>query len=235
MKIDDGRRADGSASPNRPTQGTTRPRDARKGHRPIERHRHLRRQGHRLPVLEVRPARPATSTIAVRHADGRRRRCGRRPDDRAATPTIRHSAAPPRPTTSSTCGSRTCRSCSSRRCRDPGLRRASRARDAFLVRDGGALARHGAGARIPRRPMRRKTSEPFVEVSGRKGQGVKADDLIDTRHRAGADRSGQAQSRAALPPNTGRIAEQIARRRGPLFPGEVFAHQDDRLRHRRST
>ena len=45
--------------------------DAREGHRPLERHRHLRRQGHRVPVLEVRPARPRLPLPAVRDA-GRR-------------------------------------------------------------------------------------------------------------------------------------------------------------------
>ncbi len=41
-----------------------RGRGAREGHRPLERRRHLRRQGHRLSVLEARPARHATSTTA---------------------------------------------------------------------------------------------------------------------------------------------------------------------------
>ena len=41
---------------------------------------------------------------------------------------------------------------------DPRLRRAGRAGNALLVRNGGALERRGAGARIPRRPMRPMTS-----------------------------------------------------------------------------
>ena len=49
---------------------------------------------------------------------------------------------------------------------------------ALLVRDGGAVARDGAAARLP--GGRRGRGKPFVEVSGRKGLGVKADDLIDT-------------------------------------------------------
>ena len=39
----------------------------RQGHRPLQRHRHLRRQGHRLPPLEVRPARPRLRLQAVLH------------------------------------------------------------------------------------------------------------------------------------------------------------------------
>ena len=51
-------------------------RAAREGHRAIERHRHLRRQGHGLPVLEVRAARPRLPLPPVRDAAGRRRALG---------------------------------------------------------------------------------------------------------------------------------------------------------------
>ena len=66
--------------------------------------------------------------------------------------------------------------------------------------------------------------KPFVEVSGRKGLGVKADDLIDRSIARRADGSGQAQRRSCRPTSVARIAEKIARRRGPLLHGEVLAH-----------
>ena len=52
---------------------------ARKSDRALERRRHLRRQGHRQPVLEVRPARPRLPLPPVRHAGRTAARCGRRP------------------------------------------------------------------------------------------------------------------------------------------------------------
>ncbi len=73
-----------------------RGRTARKSHRPIERHGDLRRQGHRQPVLEVRPARPRLPLPGVRAArrrparSGRRRPTGRR---RAGAPRVRRRAA----------------------------------------------------------------------------------------------------------------------------------------------
>ena len=71
MRIDEGR--GGRERRRRADAAERRAEAARKGHRPIERRRHLRRQGHRQPVLEVRPARtrlplpPASRT----QADGR--------------------------------------------------------------------------------------------------------------------------------------------------------------------
>ena len=50
--------------------------------------------------------------------------------------------------------------------------------DSLLVRDGGAVARDGAGAGLRHR-RGRQARKPFVEVSGRKGLGVKIDDLLD--------------------------------------------------------
>ena len=51
---------------------------------------------------------------------------------------------------------------------------------------------------------------PYVEVSGRKGLGVKADDLMDTPDREGAGRGGLAASRGRRRSRTGRW-----RRRSP--------------------
>ena len=65
----------------------------------------------------------------------------------------------------------------------------------FLVRDGRAFARDGARARLrDRRPTARRRRKPFVEVSGRKGLGVKVDDLLDLLTEQGVGRGGQAQS-----------------------------------------
>ena len=47
-------------------RGRGRGRAAREGHRPIRRHRDLRRQGHGLPAVEVRPARTRLPLPAVR-------------------------------------------------------------------------------------------------------------------------------------------------------------------------
>ncbi len=72
----------------------------------------------------------------------------------------------------------------------------------------------------------------FVDVSGRKGQGVKADDLIDTLvSRA----EGEVARRN---PELTRVGPEANRRNncgsgGSLFHGEVFAHQDHRFRRRR--
>ena len=51
--------------------------------------------------------------------------------------------------------------------------------DSFLVRDGGAVARDGARARLRDGADGEDAQKPFVEVSGRKGLGVKIDDLLD--------------------------------------------------------
>ncbi len=55
----------------------------------------------------------------------------------------------------------------------------SRELDSLLLRDGRAVARHGARAGLRHRGGRRAREKPFVEVSGRKGLGVKIDDLLD--------------------------------------------------------
>ena len=96
-----------------PRTPATRRETAREGDRPLGRDGHLRRQGHGVPVLEVRAARQGLPLPAVRA----RRRDGRplwatstspMPADARRT---RRSAARVRSTTSSTPGSPTCRSC----------------------------------------------------------------------------------------------------------------------------
>ena len=64
---------DAMDEPTTPTRRTNRPRE---GHRALERRRHLRRQGHRVPVLEVRPARQGFPLSALRDAHGRRAAVG---------------------------------------------------------------------------------------------------------------------------------------------------------------
>ena len=81
-------------------------------------------------------------------------------------------------------------------------------------------------------PDSEEAKKPFVEVSGRKGLGVKADDLIDRVIEKALVEVDRRQSE--LPAAERRkIAEQIGDRRGALLPDQVFAHQGDRLRHRR--
>ena len=71
-------------------------RRVREDHRPLRRHGDLRRQGHRLPALEVRPARGRLRLPPVRAVPVRRReralgdRAGRRRRSRCAVPRRRH-------------------------------------------------------------------------------------------------------------------------------------------------
>ena len=71
--------------------------------------------------------------------------------------------------------------------------RGGRELDPFLVRDGGAVARDGARARL-QTAAGEDAQKPFVEVSGRKGLGVKVDDLLDLLTAKATRRSGEAQS-----------------------------------------
>ena len=92
MAIDDGEAGEpgesgesGEAGRARARRGRRRPRES---HRALQRHGHLRRQGHRLPVLEVRAARSRFQVPPLRHP-------GRRPaavgdDVRAAHDTPGH-------------------------------------------------------------------------------------------------------------------------------------------------
>ena len=74
--------------------------------------------------------------------------------------------------------------------------------------------------------------KPFVEVSGRKGLGVKADDLLDRLTDKAVGRSRRAQHRA-LRRRGAADGGDDRRRRGPLLHGQVLARQGHRLRHRR--
>ena len=80
--------------------------------------------------------------------------------------------------------------------------------DALLLRDGRALARDGARARLRGQPT--ASGKPFVEVSGRKGLGVKADDLLDRLIETAGREVARAQSRARARTIGAAIAEAIA-------------------------
>ena len=63
--------------PGRRSARLGRGRRRQQGDRALERHGHLRRQGHRLSALEVRPAGQGLSTTArAQHLSGRPRSCG---------------------------------------------------------------------------------------------------------------------------------------------------------------
>ena len=85
----------------------------------------------------------------------------------------------------------------------------SRKLDPFLGRDGGAVARDGKelGYQLERRAMPQK---PFVEVSGRKGLGVKIDDLLDLLIAKATRRSARSATPSCPADERGRTASQIA-------------------------
>ena len=166
----------------RPERGVRRPRRPRQGDRPLRRHRHLCRQGHRLPAVEVRPPGPRLPLPALGRGGGvgdRARGAGHRrrpPRLRRRLPRRQRHRRPAelpgqdRP----------------RRPPGPGPWRAGRALGPLRLRDGGAVAGDGAAPRLPRcRGRRRRRGRgcqrrrAHTRFSGRKGIGVKADDLLD--------------------------------------------------------
>ena len=82
-------------------------------------------------------------------------------------------------------------------------------------------------------PPAEDSKKPFVEVSGRKGLGVKADDLIDLLERtASAEVAKRNPELSADEDRRHRAAD--CRRGGSLLHDQVLARQGDRVRHRRS-
>ena len=149
--------------------------------------------------MEVRAARQGLPLPRVRRTRGPGSAVVDDVDRRTASDAaIRHSAARRGSATSSTRGSRTCRSCQ------------AGARGARL-RGAGRRIRSTTPTRWSRCRMRRRASSatsidadadrPFVEVSGRKGLGVKADDLIDRLTDKAAAEVVEAQSRAPAGPD----------------------------------
>ena len=196
-------------------------------HRPVQRHRHLYRQGHRLPALEAGPPRPRLPLPA---AEDRRRRARRLDDDQRG-----------------------------RRARRAPF---GHARDVYNVIDVGqsypqrvvkagvaALghpeaaegSHHLAYEKVVLSPATARAmgyavgdEETAVKVSGRKGLGVKADDLVDalvTKARAEIDvREDVREGERRTADERGRAARH-RHRRAALLPAEVRPHQDHHLRH----
>ena len=125
-----------------PERGVRRPRGPRQGDHALRRHRHLRRQGHRLPAVEVRPAGPGLRLPLLGRGGGlgdrQRAEAGRAPGLRRRRPRHqRHRRPPELPA-------------EDRARRPPGARprRRGRALGALRLRDGGAVAGHRAPARL---------------------------------------------------------------------------------------
>ena len=190
MRIDEG--GDADAEPT-PATDDRRRRGARKGDRPLERRRDLRRQGHRQPVLEVRPARPRLPLPPVRDAGRTAARCGRR---RPATANRRRRRSARRKRIYNVIDSRQMylQALLSQALRTLGHPTRPRTRSISRTRWWRCRTpRRGSWAIQPADGDEAK--KPFVEVSGRKGLGVKIDDLLDLLIEQGARRSRAAQSR----------------------------------------
>ena len=206
MRIED-EAAAGGRSRRRSSEGEGRGRTARESHRPIRRHRDLRRQGHGLPAVEVRPARqglplsrrsPSDQRQGAVVDDVRRRRARRMPRRRSAAP------------------SWVCNVIDTRQSYLQKL--VKQALAALGYHEQAAHSVHYSYEMVAlshstARELGYDTSadadRPFVEVSGRKGLGVKADDLIDRL----TDKASQevARRNADLPAERRRrIAEAIA-------------------------
>ena len=81
-------------------------------------------------------------------------------------------------------------------------------------------------------PDSEDAKRPFVEVSGRKGLGVKADDLLDTLIRKAREEVGKRNPELA-DEDAQRIARMIGDRRRALLHDQVLARQGHRVRPRR--
>ena len=207
-------------------RGRRRGRDRRgQDHRPLERHRHLHRQGHRLPALEARPARPRLPLPPAPHATPTATCCGRRRAARArrGAPALRPRAAGlqrdrRRPVAT--------RSAWSRRASPPSA-----------TPRGAEGSHHLAYEKVVLSPATARAlgyevseDETAVKVSGRKGLGVKADDLVDALvAKARAEIDARDPERDA-----GRArgdGDGGGHRRAALLPAEVLAHPHHHLRH----
>ena len=224
-EADERRRCDECGRAERTRRGI-----AREGHRPLERRRHLRRQGHREPVLEVRPARPRFPVSPLR-ARRRERHSTLVGDDvrRGRCPARRRSAARDASTTSSIRGRCTCRRCSARRCARSAIRTKRRTRSTSRTRWWRCRTRRRASSAT--RSDGEDAKKPFVEVSGRKGLGVKIDDLLDlltTKASAEVAKRNPGIHARGMP-----ARRRADRGRGdPLLHAEVLARQADCVRHR---
>ena len=196
MPIEDGRTARSGHRRRRRAAG--------EGDRAIERHGDLRRQGHRESVLEIRPARPRLllprlrppRRAAVVGDDIRSRPGAGRAEVRTRKRGVqRHRLA-----------SVVSAAAAEASTLHDGLHGAGGPIDALLVRHGRALARDRESARLR---GSRQPGKAFVEVSGRKGLGVKADDLLD-RLIDTAGREVGARNPELAADDRRRVAEAIA-------------------------
>ena len=182
---------------------------AREGDRPLERRRHLRRQGHREPVLEVRPARPRFPLPPVRRSRPTAGRCGRR---RPATAIRR---APPFGHAQRIYNVIDSRQMYLQALLSQALRTLGHPTEAEnsihfsyeMVALSHATARE-LGYQIA--PESDDAKKPFVEVSGRKGLGVKIDDLLDLLTDKASARSRRSAIPSSPPPSAAASASQIA-------------------------
>ena len=187
------------------TRPTTRPSRAREGDRPLQRRRDLRRQGHRLPVLEARVA-GARFPVPPLH----------RPSGAALVDADRAGDAdhPPFGGASYVYNVIDVRQSYLQKLLKQALLAVGHpegaARSHHFSYEMVALS-HATAKELGFAPPEgsEDAKKPFVEVSGRKGLGVKADDLID---RLGAKALAEVTSRNADMPaeDAARVAREIA-------------------------
>jgi arginyl-tRNA synthetase len=75
--------------------------------------------------------------------------------------------------------------------------------------------------------------KPFVEVSGRKGLGVRPMNLLDSAHRKQRNAKFRSRNAEQDPAASRRTAEMIAVAALALLPDQVREQQGHRVRHRR--
>ena len=153
-----------------------RRRRRQQGDRALQRHRHLCRQGHRLSALEIRPARQGFLLPPVAYLSGWPRGLGS--TDQPQTGQHASFGGRPRGVQRDRLAPVLFTGC--------GRGRPARAELSTEQADNSVHFSYEMVALSPRTcvelgiELRKKTSKrPYVEVSGRKGLGVKADDLID--------------------------------------------------------
>ena len=221
-----------TASAERPAIEATEadePEAAREGHRPLERRRHLRRQGPREPVLEVRPARPRLPLSPVRRRRPTAGRCGRR------RPATNEPGAPPFGHAQRIYNVIDSRQMYLQALLSQALRTLGHPTEAensiHFSYEMVALSHATARELGYETAAGRDAKKPFVEVSGRKGLGVKIDDLLDLlTNKATAEVA--KRNPEFTPEECQRVGAQIAVARDPVLHAEVLARQADRVRHR---
>ena len=203
-----------------------RRRRRRQDHRALEWHRHLRRKGYRLPALEIRPARAAIST--TRNFTPIRTATRSGPAFPAAAIRTRPRSDMPRScTTSSMRGRLILQNVVVAGLRALGFQEQADRSIHFSYEIVALTPR--CAAELGYTLSEEDAKKPYVEVSGRKGLGVKADDLIDRLEAAAQRRGGSAPSRIARERTRGDRACHC-HRRAAIFPAQVHAHGDHRLR-----